>query len=147
MPLARYFSFVGGVLLTLLFILDACLPKPPVVVKAKVYLPVIRIYSDRKWPERIVFDTSLPTIVPKSAASTEGIIPTPPTIADASTGAKERESFAMLPPSTDRLQASNTKIRQLTPQHRRKIARKRTPSPMVAMARHQQPGWFDRSFW
>ncbi len=72
MPLARYFSFVGGVLLALLFILDACFPKLPVAAKAKVYLPVIRIYSDRKWPERIVYDTSLPTPVPTSIATTEG---------------------------------------------------------------------------
>ena len=144
MPLARYFSFVGAVLLALLFILDACFPKLPVAAKAKVYLPVIRIYSDQKWPERIVYDTNLPTIVPKSTASTEGTIPASETIADASTGAKERDSLAMLPPSTDRLQASNTKMRELKPQHRRKIARKRTPAPMVAMARHLQFGW---NFW
>ena len=64
MPLARYFYLVGGVLLALLFILDASFPKLPVAAKAKVYLPVIRIYSDRKLPERIIYDTSLPTIVP-----------------------------------------------------------------------------------
>ena len=62
MPLARYFYFVGGVLLALLFILDATLPTFPVVEeKAKANPPVIRIYSDRKWPERIVYDTSAPT--------------------------------------------------------------------------------------
>jgi hypothetical protein len=150
MPLARYFSFVGGVLLALLLILDACLPELPVAAKATVYLPVIRIYSDRKWPERIVYDTNLPTIVPKSMASTEDIIETSKTIADVSTGARERESFAMLPLSTDRLQASNTKIQEPKPQHRRKIARKRPPAPMVAMARHLQFGqfgWFARNFW
>jgi hypothetical protein len=146
----RYFSFVGGVLLALLFMLDACFPKPPVAAKATVDLPVIRIYSDRKWPERIVYDTSLPTIVPKSMASTEGIIEAPKTVAEVSTNARERESFAMLPPSTDRLQASRTKMRELKPQHPRKIGRKRPPAPMVAMARHQQFGqfgWFGRSFW
>jgi hypothetical protein len=150
MPLARYFSFVGGVLLALLFILDAYLPKLPVAAKPTVYLPVIRIYSDRKWPERIVYDTNLPTIVSKSIASTEGIIETSETIADVSTGAKERESFAMLPQSTERLQASKTKMREPKPQHRRKIARKRPPAPMVAMARHLQfgqVGWFGRNFW
>jgi hypothetical protein len=144
MPLARYFSFVCAVLLALLFILDAYLPKPPVVAKAKVYLPVIRIYSDLKWPGPIVYDTNLPTIVPESIASTEGTIQAPETIADASTDAKERVSFAMLPPSIDRLQAANTKMRESKPPHRRKIARKRTPAPMVAMARHLQSGW---NFW
>jgi hypothetical protein len=147
MPLARYFSFVGGVLLALLFMLDAYLPKPPAAAKAKVDLPVIRIHTDRKWPERIVYDTSLPTIVPTSMASNEGIIEASKTIADISTGAKGRESFAMLPPSTERLQISNTKMREPKPPYRRKIVRKRTPAPMVAMARHPQSGWFGGNFW
>jgi hypothetical protein len=157
MPLARYFSFVGGVLLALLFILDACFPKHPVPERLHADLPVIRIYSDRKWPERIAYDTSLPTIVPKSmasiVASTEAIIETSKASADVSTGTKERESFAMLSPSADRLQASNLKMREPKPQHSRKSARKHTPAPMVAMMHHVpfgQPGqfgWFGRNFW
>ena len=64
MPLARYFLYVGGVLLTLVFILDACLTsKLPEIERSHANSPVIRIHSDRKWPERIVFDTTLPTIV------------------------------------------------------------------------------------
>ena len=105
MPLSRYFSFVGGVLLALLFVLDACFPELPVVAKAKVYPPVIRIYSDEKWPERIVYDTNLPTIVPVPAATAEAIVHAPEKIADASSGAKEHGAFAMLPVSVDRLQA------------------------------------------
>ena len=50
MPLARYFFFVGGVLLALLFISDAYLPKLPVADRAYTDLPVIRIHSNRKWP-------------------------------------------------------------------------------------------------
>jgi len=147
MPLARYFSFVGGVLLALLFILDACFPKLPVAAKAKVYLPVIRIYSDRKWPERIVYDTSLPTIVPTLTASTEPIIQAPQTIADASTGARKWEALAMLPPSGEPLQASGTKMREPKPRHPIKIVRKRPLAPGIAMARQQQFGWFGQSFW
>src|SRR5712675_1006789 len=68
MPVARYFMFVGGVLLALLFAIDAFLPKEPVLTTtaaaATVENPTLRIRSDRKWPERIVYDTSLPTIVP-----------------------------------------------------------------------------------
>ena len=56
MPLARYFLYVGGVLLALLFILDAYLPKIPVADRAMIDLPVIRIHSDRKWPERVVYE-------------------------------------------------------------------------------------------
>jgi hypothetical protein len=144
MPLARYFSFVGGVLLALLFILDACFQNPPDAAKAKVYLPAIHIRSDLKWPERIVYDTSLPTIVPTSIASAAGIIDTP---VDASAGSGKHEAFAMLPPSEDRSQASNTRMRDLKPRYHRKIARRRAPAPTVAMARQLQFGWFGRNFW
>ena len=144
MPLARYFSFVGAVLLALLFILDACFPKLPDAAKAKVYLPAIHIHSDRKWPERIVYDTSLPTIVPTSIAIAADIVDTP---ADASAGAREREAFAMLPPSEERSQVSNTKMRELKPRYHRKIARRRAPASTVAMARQLQFGWFGRNFW
>jgi hypothetical protein len=147
MPLARYFYFVGGALLALLFFLDAYFPKPPVAAKAKVYLPAIHIYSDRKWPERIVYDTSLPTIVPTSIASKEGIIRPPEKIADASADTKEREALAMLPSSGDRLQASSAKMPEPKPRHYRKVARRRVPAPRFAMARHPQFGWFGGSFW
>ena len=72
MPLARYFLYVGGVLLTLVFILDACLTKLPVMESAHVNSLVIRIRSDRKWPERIVFDT---TIVAAPTAVVEDRVP------------------------------------------------------------------------
>ena len=66
MPLARYFLYVGGVLLTLVFILDACLTSQlPAIERSHANSPVIRIHSDRKWPERIVFDTALPTSFPR----------------------------------------------------------------------------------
>jgi hypothetical protein len=67
MPVARYFLFVGGVLLALLFLSNEVLPKLPVEADRAETGPhksVIRIQSDRKWPERVVFDTNLPTIVP-----------------------------------------------------------------------------------
>jgi hypothetical protein len=84
MPLARYFSYVGGVLLALLFVLDAYLPKAPVAERADANLPVIRIHSDRKWPDRVVYDTSLPTIIPAQIASGEASIPAPAAAADVS---------------------------------------------------------------
>jgi hypothetical protein len=150
MPLARYFYFVGGALLALLFFLDAYFPKPPVAAKAKVYLPAIHIYSDRKWPERIVYDTSLPTIVPTSVATRDAIIKAPEIIAKSSVGATERESFAMLSPSGEQLQTSSTKIRELKPRHQVRIVRKRTSTSRLAIARHPQFvqfGWYGRTFW
>jgi hypothetical protein len=59
MPLARYFGFVGGFLLALLFVADFFLPKTETFAKPdKVGGSAIRINSDRKWPERIVFGSA-----------------------------------------------------------------------------------------
>jgi hypothetical protein len=114
MPLARYFSFVGGVLLALLFILDAYLPKIPVHETADPSLPVIRIHSERKWPERIVFDTSVPTIVPAQIASSEQRTPLPGTASDVSVKERGREALAQMQPSdTKQLQPSSPKKREL----------------------------------
>jgi hypothetical protein len=149
MPLARYFSIVGGVLLALLVILDAYFPALPVAAKPKVHLPVIRIHTDRKWPERIAYDTSLPTIVPASIASVDAdaIPPTADLIVDASAAARELAAFAMLPSSVSRTQDASTKVQQHKPRHYRKVTRKRAPAPRIAMVRHPQFGWFGRSFW
>jgi hypothetical protein len=69
MPLMRYFGFVGSALLLLLFALDWYLPQPVVEpVRAVAEKPVIRISSIEKLPERVVIDTSLPTIVPPPTA-------------------------------------------------------------------------------
>ena len=66
MPLARYFFFVGAALLALLFVADAYLPKLPAAERTNVTagLSVIRIHSDRKWPEPVVFDTNLASVAP-----------------------------------------------------------------------------------
>jgi hypothetical protein len=98
MPLMRYFLSIGGALLALLFILDTYLPKPAVPDRANSDLPVIRIHSDRKWPERVVYNTNLPTIIPVPIANTDGV-PTRVAIADASAKAQFREAFAQVQPS------------------------------------------------
>ena len=67
MPLGRYFVFAGILLLVMLFIADWYLPSAPSQTfsrEARVDESTIRIKSARKWPEPIVIDTSLPTIVP-----------------------------------------------------------------------------------
>jgi hypothetical protein len=66
-PIARYFMFVGCTLVALLFIAGWCLPTPSVVVadqSAVIDRAVIRIKSAHKWPEKVVLDTSQPTIAP-----------------------------------------------------------------------------------
>src|SRR5271155_5491253 len=129
MPLRRYFSCVGGVLLAMLFILDAYFPKPPVVTKVQANLPVIRIHSDRKWPDRVVYDTSLPTIVP----TVEVIARAPEAVGGVPGSTRVPEAFAMLKMSADRSQGAKTKIRELKPVRQTKIARRRAPAPRFAM--------------
>jgi hypothetical protein len=66
-PIARYFIIVGGTLAALLFIAGWCLPTPPARFADQplaVDRTIIRIKSARKWPEKVVLDTSQPTIAP-----------------------------------------------------------------------------------
>jgi hypothetical protein len=147
MPLARYFLFVGGALLALLFIADACMPRVPVGDRANSIPVTIRIHSDLKWPERVVYDTSLPTIVPTRTASTENDVPEPTTtVTDVPT--KAREAFAQLQPS-DSIQSppSYARKREVKLQHPRKPARKRAAPHEFLMARQPHLGWFGYSTW
>jgi hypothetical protein len=145
MPLARYFLFVGGVLLALLFISDAYLPKLPVADRASPDLPIIRIHSDRKWPERVVYNTNLPTIIPAHIANTDSV-PAPAMVADVS--AKAREAFAQLQPSdANQLQPSDPKKREPTLQRKRKIAKIRAVPSTIRLAQRPQFGFFGKSIW
>jgi len=101
MPLARYFLFVGAALLALLFVVDAYAPKSPPVGRTTVTadLSIIRIHSDRKWPERIVFDGAFPIVIPAPAKTTEASVPPTVKVADVSPKVRIRDSFAQLLPS------------------------------------------------
>jgi hypothetical protein len=144
MPVLRYFLFVGGALLALLFAVDAYVPKEPVVTAAEVSTPTdnptLRIHSDRKWPERIVFDTSVPTIVPHAqTAATE--VSLPPTAASEFTAkARVRESFAQFRPADE----SKPEVK---PQPKRKIAKRRAPPQVALIAQQPQRfGFFGNNF-
>jgi hypothetical protein len=121
-PLARYFLYVGGVLLALLFISDASLPRLPNAHSTHTVSYIIRIHSDRKWPERVRFDTSLPTITPLQVANAEQSAAAPVTIASAK--ARVREAFAQLRPlDASQLQSSDSKKREPKRQRQRKITK------------------------
>jgi hypothetical protein len=99
MLLLRYFGFVGGVLVALLFAADAYAPKSEVAsVTDGVDRSVIRIHSDRKWPERVVFDTSAPTITVAPAVQAEASVPAPANVAGILPTARVRETFAQFVP-------------------------------------------------
>ena len=148
MPLARYFVFVGGVLLALLFVVGAVLPQLPDAdangAGAQVDKSIIRIHSDRKWPERVVFDTSLPTMVPAQSLKAEAAVPAPAptTVADVPPKARVREAFAQIVPPEPK--KPEPKL------HRKpKIAKTRAapPPPIVMVAQQPRFGFFANSTW
>jgi hypothetical protein len=131
MPLMRYFVWVGSVLLALLFIADACLPKFPTAGKTDALPPGIRIYSDQKWPERIVYDTSAPMLRPAPAVNPEAAGSAPPVASP-----KLREALAELPP-----QPANPKKPEGTLQRQHKFAKKHAAKPVWLAARRSPFGW------
>ena len=71
MPLVRYFVFVGGMLLGLLFLTDWYFRTPTAataVADNGVDRSVIRIHSRHKWPAAIQMDTAAPMPAPPAAA-------------------------------------------------------------------------------
>ena len=148
MPVVRYFFFVGGALLALLFISDAYLPKPPDVARADADLPVIRIHSDRKWPQRVVFDTSRPTIVPTQTANAGTGAPAAATVADLSDKARLGQAFAQLqPPAPTQAQTSVPAKPQAKLQQKRKVAKRRAAPPVMLVAQQPQFGFFGNNTW
>jgi hypothetical protein len=160
MPLLRYFVFVGGTLLALLFISDAVLPKQPLpsfLNVASTEQPLVRIHSERKWPERIVFDTSMPTVKPAVLAEAQPapqVVPAPK--------ARVREAFAQFTPpvskgdvkidakievKTDvKPDQAVAKVADAGPQPKRKVAKPRPPRPLVLVAQQPHVGWFDSTW-
>jgi hypothetical protein len=144
MPVARYFLFVGGVLLALLFIVDAYAPNAPVVNATEISAAaetgfnksIIRIHSDRKWPERVVFDTNLPTIVPVQAAEATGSVPAATKVAEVSAKARALDSYAQLKPAEPRKPEPK-------PQHKRKIAKPHFAPPVMMVAQQPRFGFFN----
>jgi hypothetical protein len=75
MPLLQYFGWVGGSLVAALFAADWCC-SAPIVPAPRSDVPFdqkinIRIHSDQKWPERVVFDTTRSTLAEKPDERTE----------------------------------------------------------------------------
>jgi len=151
MPLLRYFIYVGGALLTLLLVSNAVLPQVPLpgTLTSASDLPPVRIHSERKLPDKVVFDTSVP--VGASAPVVKSIVaaaaPAPSAVAEMSARARVREAFAQLP---DNGEATGPKMSQMAlvalpepkmvskvPVLKRKIAKPRTANPVMMVA--QQP--------
>lgn len=149
MPVARYFLYVGGVLLALLFFFDATQPKLPVVERTNVATtdtsPVLRIQSDRKWPEKVVYDTSLPTIVPTPVVQAAVAVPVAQPAAETSAKSRVRKSFAQfVDPATRKPEP------QVQPKPKRKVAKHRAYPPVMLVAQQPQHfgfGFFGNNTW
>ena len=146
MPVARYFLFVGGVLLALLLAIDGLVPHQAVVASQaapSVDKTVVRIRSDQKPPERVVYDTSLPTIVPPQAVTAQAVVPAaaPATapLADATAQARVRETYAQYVPA-------EAKKPELQVPRKRKVVRNRPAQP-TRVAQQSHFGFFGGSNW
>lgn len=156
----RYFGYVGGTLLALLFVTDAMLPKQPLpgVLKSGSDLPAVRIHSDKKWPERVVFDTSTqpvaPVVMAEAAAAPRPVVASAP---EATAKARVREAFAQFSPAEPKATAAAPKMAAAEPKSaapkpaqviKRKVARVHPihPSRPVMLAAQQRFGWFDNTW-
>ena len=149
MPLARYFLLVGGALLIVLLVAGAWLPSLPVVEQVATQRTRIRIHTEMKLPERVVFDTSMPAVThPVEPATAEIGTPTLPSADDVS--AKARQAFAHLQSSdVSRLKVADTKRPELKSVPSQKSeTRKRAAAPRkVRLARQHQFDWFGGRMW
>jgi hypothetical protein len=171
MPLARYFLCVGGALMALLFVIGAELPKLPAaqVANTAADLPMIRIHTDRKWPERVVFDTSIPAgigpvaitgdlktgiaakanIAKTGAGAATALIKVSDGLApDVEAKVRVREAFAQFRPTEPKqLQPLDPKKPELKRPVKRKVARRHT-APSTMMVAQQPPfGFFGKNIW
>jgi hypothetical protein len=144
MPLARYFVVVGGALVALLFVFDFFSPKASADSGIHSAGPVdkttMRIRSEQKLPERIVFDTMQPTIAVKAAQTqtaqtTQAALPGPEPAPEITAKARVRETFAQFAPV-------EPKKADTTVHKKKKTAR--APGQPMHVARY---GYFGTSTW
>jgi hypothetical protein len=146
-PIVRYFTVVGGALTALLLIAGWCLPAPPVMFADHLTIDraTIRIKSARKWPEKVVLDTSQPVIPPPAVEE-------PPAAQSVRLSSEEAadqsnlEAMAQLRPATP-----SAAVVHPTSQNKRGAARTAQPKRRITrrMARAEagrdccQSGWSD----
>jgi hypothetical protein len=120
-PVAKYFVFVGSALAALLLIVSWCFSEPPPIFADRPQIiasAAIRIKSERKWPEKIEFDTSQPTLVPPAGEVLSLAASPAPLPPEETTGKPRLEALAQLNPDT-RLSATQRQAVQT----KRRLAR------------------------
>jgi hypothetical protein len=127
MPIGRYFFVVGSVLLALFFLADwyysptTATSESTVSQGGRIDRSILRIRSDQRWPERIVIDTSQPTIVPPAAVAESPRRAGPP-----------REAYAAMDPV---VAAPGNFAIPAKPDHpkRQRVARRRQSSSFASL--------------
>jgi hypothetical protein len=132
MPLGRYFIFVGSALLTLLFVADWYMPQLPLQPARADVDRGIRVQSRHRWPERIVIDTSLPTIVPASAMAADPPQAAPPQ------APSPRDAFALAAPEAPQARPPSASGGRKAGQRRRAKTPRGVADPV---ARHAPDGF------
>jgi hypothetical protein len=121
MPIARYFVVVGSVLVVLLLVAGWSLPAPPQSFPDRPEIidrAIIRIRSERKWPEKIVLDTSGPAVtapVVMDPPAAQSAVPPP---SDDAPGQSNLEAIAL-----SKSDAPPVAIDRPPPQIKRRFAR------------------------
>lgn len=161
MPIFRYFMFVGGALLALMFAADFVWPASPAaeaVTSARYDQPLIRIRSDRHLPERVVLDTSQPTIAAPMVKTAAVAAPSPTAqadvLADTSAKSRVRETFAQFTPKTDaatpRKADAKSQAQATQAPARRRVARAHAApqrgQPMMLVAQQPHFGLFNMTW-
>jgi hypothetical protein len=121
LPVARYFIFVGGTLVALLFIPRWLLPNPPATFadqSVALDRTVIRIKSAHKWPEKVILDTSQLTITPRVIMDLPAIQSSIPLPSDKAPDPSILEAMALLKPD-----AQSVAINHPSLQIKRDVAR------------------------
>jgi hypothetical protein len=152
MLVTRYFLYVGGALLSLLFAIGALVPQDAATTTHSapgIDQSTVRIRSVEKLPERVVYDTSLPTIVPPAATPVAAVAPAAVAApAQISAQARVRETFAQFVPA-------EPKKADVPAPRKRKVARVRTAPPPMMMfgqppmriAQQSRFGFFGAPVW
>jgi hypothetical protein len=147
MPLAAYFRNVGAVLLALLLIAEFYLPTPRDFQKVAAYRPVIRIYSERKELEPVIFNTTQVAFAAVTLAPWDRNPPAPPAAHEIPTNDVETSRVSNALALHSHRAASVDRRRQPTRKYAARGPRRHVQSQIVLTARPRQYGWFGFSDW
>jgi hypothetical protein len=133
-PLVRYFLLAGSALLALLFVADWYWPVASAVVanddqvrQTSLDKEILRIQSAQRWPQKVVFDTNLPTVVPPQPAA----VTVPPSAAATPVAEKSAlTAFAEMKP-----------VAQPQTPARKAVVRHKKPTPARVAAYPGAPSW------